>query len=326
MDEVMAVLSRLYGGEAWPPPFHALEGLRLLREGMEPSAAARAVGTIRKRVLELANSSDPITELLGISASVVTDENRIAAKRGLAQILLGRAAELAFEDIYRTDMGTQEFELVDLHEGRTDTDYRLLNGRGRPLYRINIKFTGSTFRRAPELVGLAPDDCFPLATYKIFNALNKQVQEHLPYIFLAVFVRTLNVETIGSYIPAEYVEFMALLRRSGKTGLPRRDVEDHAVARMVADRAEAFRATYLPIRGAAWYVLSARKANILLRRLLFDRVYALKIRGFAQQFRGAELDMHFSLANDLVPLKQFIDALRDEGQTMVASMLERGTI
>jgi hypothetical protein len=35
---------------------------------------------------------------------------------------------------------------------------------------------------------------------------------------------------------------------------------------------------------------------------LGSRVYALKIRGFAQQFRGAELDMHFSLKNDLVTM------------------------
>jgi hypothetical protein len=52
----------------------------------------------------------------------------------------------------------------------------------------------------------------------------------------------------------------------------------------------------------------------------------MKIRGFAQQFRGAELDMHFSLSSDLVPVQRFFDTLRNEGQTMVAVMLERGTI
>jgi hypothetical protein len=84
--------------------------------------------------------------------------------------------------------------------------------------------------------------------------------------------------------------------------------------------------TYDAVRSAAWYVLSARKADKLLRDLLFDRVYALKIRGFAQQFRGAELDMHFSLKADLVALKEFLEILRDQGQTVVASMLERGTV
>ena len=52
----------------------------------------------------------------------------------------------------------------------------------------------------------------------------------------------------------------------------------------------------------------------------------MKIRGFAQQFRGAELDMHFSVSADLVPVQRFFDMLRNEGQTMLAVMLERGTI
>lgn len=326
MNDPSEALCCLYGDEGWPRPFNALEGLHLVRAGMDPVASAQRVRTTRRKIAELLEATDPIARLLGVSANDVKDEHRIAAKRALAQLLLGRAAELAFEDIYRAEVGSQEFELVDLREGRTDTDYRLLNSRKRPVYRINIKFTGSTFRRAPELVGLTPEDCFPLATYKIFNALKKQDEEHLPYIFVGVFCRALNVDAIGHYIPSLYIDFMALLRHSAKAGLPRRAVEDRAVDRMVRDRSPAYDMAYRPIREATWYVLSTRKADIILRQLLFDRVYALKIRGFAQQFRGAELDMHFSLAKDLMPLPQFLAILRNDGQTMVAAMLERGTI
>jgi len=59
---------------------------------------------------------------------------------------------------------------------------------------------------------------------------------------------------------------------------------------------------------------------------LFERVFALRIRGFAQQFRSAELDMHFSLKDDLTPLEEFFGTLRQEGQTKVAGQLERGTM
>ena len=52
----------------------------------------------------------------------------------------------------------------------------------------------------------------------------------------------------------------------------------------------------------------------------------MKIRGFAQQFRGAELDMHFSLKKDLVTFKDFLHTLKHEGQTKMASLLERGTL
>jgi hypothetical protein len=128
MDEIEAVLRSLYGDEGWPPPFHILRGVQLAREGVEPGTAARRVRTTRQKLVEILNVEDPIRHLLGASTADIADENRAAAKRGLAQILLGRAAELAFEDIYRTEMDSREFALIDLREGRTDTDYRLLNG------------------------------------------------------------------------------------------------------------------------------------------------------------------------------------------------------
>jgi hypothetical protein len=72
------------------------------------------------------------------------------------------------------------------------------------------------------------------------------------------------------------------------------------------------------------FILSARKADKLIRDPLFDRVYALRIRGFAQQFRSAELDMQFSLSKDLVSLRQFLRVPREEGMTKVTTLMERG--
>jgi hypothetical protein len=82
---------------------------------------------------------------------------------------------------------------------------------------------------------------------------------------------------------------------------------------------------YSRIWAAEWYVLSARKADMLLRDRLFERVYALKLRSFTRKFRGAELDMHFSLGKDLIALKDFLRTLKEEGPTKIASLLERGT-
>jgi len=299
------LLHTLYGEDNWPAPFHALRALELVQEGTPIDDAVRRQRTTRRRIDALLSANNPFKDVVGVDWNDISSEAVAKSRRGLAQLLVGRAAELAFEDFYRQEMGTQEFELRDLREGRSDTDYRLLNGQKRPLYRINIKFIGSSFRRAPELVGLQPEDCFPLATYKIFNALKKQEQEHLPYIFLVVFVRTLNVDLIASHIPDKFAEFMAVLRTSPKTGLPRRDTEDRIITWTAQQRSPAFTLTYDRVRLAEWYVLSARKADKLLRDQLFDRVYGLRIRGFAQQFRSAELDMHFSLESDLVPLTFF---------------------
>jgi hypothetical protein len=55
-------------------------------------------------------------------------------------------------------------------------------------------------------------------------------------------------------------------------------------------------------------------------------VFALRVRGFARVFRGAALDMHFSLSEDLTSLRTFLRILKDEGQTKVAVMMTNGDL
>lgn len=80
------------------------------------------------------------------------------------------------------------------------------------------------------------------------------------------------------------------------------------------------------VQTARWRVLSARKADGLLREKLFDRVYAVRVRAFARNCRNAELDMHFSLTHDLTPLDAFLAALREHGLPWVTAALERGSM
>jgi hypothetical protein len=324
--DIVGFLKAAYPNEPWPKPFHVLQGLQRVAEGESVKDAAKAVGTSRHWLEKAAKSTHPEFDILGLQPSDLTDEDLKKASVILGQLLIGRAAEMAFEDIYRTEIGPDaEFKLVDLREGRGDTDYRVLNGRDRPVYRVNIKFFGSIFRRAQEMVGLESEDCFPLATYKIFGALQKQQEEHLPYIFAIVGVPNLTAVSIQGQLAQDDVEIVAMFSKSQRVS-GKRNIEDKIVERIVAKNSKSFREVYDRIRAADWYVLSARKADKLLRDLLYERVFAMKIRGFAQQFRGAELDMHFSLRKDLVTFKDFLHTLKEEGQTKMASLLERGTL
>jgi hypothetical protein len=324
--DIVGFFKVAYPDEPWPKPFHVLEGLQRVAAGESVKDAAKAVGTSSHWLEKAAKSAHPEFDILGLQPSDLIEEDLKKASVILGQLLIGRAAEMAFEDIYRTEIGPDaEFKLVDLREGRGDTDYRVLNGKDRPVYRVNIKFFGSMFRRAQEMVGLESEDCFPLATYKIFGALQKQQEEHLPYIFAIVGVPNLTAVSIQDQLPQDGVEIVALLSKSERVS-GKRNIEDKVVERIVAENSKAFREVYDRIRAADWYVLSSRKADKLLRDLLFERVFAMKIRGFAQQFRGAELDMHFSLKKDLVTFKDFLHTLKEEGQTKMASLLERGTL
>jgi hypothetical protein len=321
--QLLGFLQELYGTEELPKPLNLLLAARLLKR-RSPAEVARVLRTTTARVIEVGGSRRPGEKILGLSKRQVPVGQARKVRQTLGVLILGRAAEIAFEDIYRSAMGGSEFELVDLRQGRTDTDYRLLNGGKRPLFRLNIKFFGSNFRRGPELVGLGPEDCFPLATYKIHGALQKQDAEHQPYVFVIVGVPGLTGETIAPIIEDRYVEPLAWL--TSGTIPKKRDLEDRVVARIVEANLPAYQTAYERIRNATWYVLSARKAAHLLRDHLFARVYALRIRGFAQQFRSAELDMHFSLAEDTMVLTDFLALLQREGPAMATSKLERGDI
>lgn len=318
--ELLALLPRLFPSSAWPRPFHLLEAVQLVRGGATTKAAAAATHSRRGDVERVLAASNPLRVVLG--GVRVTPDLRKKASQILGQMLLGRCAELAFEDIYKTEMHTTELELRDLREDRSDTDYRLYNGQGRPIYRINIKFHGSRFRRAAEMVNLAAEDCFALATYKISSALQKHNEDKLPYFFAIVGVSNLSGETVGAKLSAEHLELVAMLHGSKAGG--KRLIEDRIVDVLVQDKDPVFVETFEQISKADWYVLSAKRANRLLYEKLFERVYALRVRSFAQKFRGAEVDMHFSLKEDLTPLRVYLSTLRESGSQMITTLLERG--
>lgn len=321
--EFLDLIQKLYSGEEWPKPLHRVRGARLVDEGMAVKEAASTVGTHARSLEEVVEADDRLESVLDFSLREVDQPNRERAIRTLGQLLVGRAAERAFEDIFQEEMETHELHLRDVREGRTDTDYRLYNGERRPVYRINIKFHGALFERAPEMVGLEPEDCFALATYKIHGALGKQEEEGLPYIFTIVGVRTLTGERVGSRIPSSFIDGTAYIYQSPKAQ-GKRDFEDRVVEHLVDRRVDAFEDAYEAIHDADWYILSARRADNLVRQKLYERVFALRIPRFTRQFRAAEVDMHFSLAEDLTPLQDFLDMLRREGQAKVVTMLERG--
>lgn len=195
-EELVQILNRLYPSSPWPKPFNLLHGRQLVLSSQEVGTVAREIGTTKSRLQAFCDSPDVLTALLG--AESPTEDNQKNARQILGNLIVGRCAEITFEEMYKAHMHTTELELRDLREGRSDTDYRLFNGKGRPVYRVNIKFHGSLFRRSREMVGLDPEDCFALATYKIDGALQKQKKDELPYIFVIVSVPNLTGVNRGS--------------------------------------------------------------------------------------------------------------------------------
>lgn len=147
----------------WPKPLHLIQGALLVSGGADVQAAARTVGTTATRLVGVVTGQDPVEAVLRVRNHDITLDAVNRLRRKVGELVLGRAAEIAFEDICNSEMDPREFSMTDVRHGRTNTDFRLLNGGARPLYRFNVKFFGSVFRRGAEMVKLAPSDCFPLA-------------------------------------------------------------------------------------------------------------------------------------------------------------------
>lgn len=330
-EDLRQVLKLVFVGNAPPSPLHLVEPLSLIRnESLSLVEAARLGRTTIRRLQDLADAQDPVVGLLGATLPSVSPEVEARIRGILGQLVIGNLAESVFEDIYRSTVGSTDLELRDDRTTRGDTDYLVYNGHGRQVFRINIKFHGSLFRRAKDLVGLEPEDCFALATYKIYSALRKQDTEHLPYIFVIVGVAGLTGPLVGNSIPDDLVHLSVIAHASRRvTG--KRLIEDQIVDRLTTDPStfgieDPLRKHLSRIREAEWFVLSARRADNLLRHLLFERAFALRVRSFARNYRGAELDMHFSLSKDLRPLDELFEVLRESGTPGLTARLERGTL
>ncbi len=327
LDSFVGLIRALYAGEQ-PKPLDALCALHDARSAGAGTAALRPA--LRKRVDALANCADPIGTAFGVDLAALSARQAQRARKGeitVGQLVLGAIAEDAFEAIWRSRLGASEFALDDNRASRNDTDYRVLNGGGRPLFRVNIKFHGSVFRQARELVGLDPQDCFPLATYKVWSAMQKERDEHLPYLFLVIST-PISAASVAERLPADIGDVVRLVHACDRmTG--KRSLEERVVAHLLWD-ASGFAPTVAGWREqlarTRWRVLSAQRAVRLLRDKLFERVFAVRIRNFAQAWRNAELDMHFSLSEDMTPLEDVLDVLAREGSQGVVGRCMTGII
>jgi hypothetical protein len=289
LNELESVLSRVYRDEIRPRPLHLLAALAKTRSGTPIAEAARDIRTTAANLELLVKAENPVAHLLGgMPENYERKSSKVRATIG--QLIIGHLAEHVFEDHYRKTVGSSDLILIDDRSGGGDTDYVVRNGKGRQVFRLNIKFHGSLFRKAKDLVGLDPEDCFALATYKIYGALLKQEREHLPYIFVVVGVPNLTDSVVGATIPSDVIEFATMARHASRME-GKRKIEDAIVTAMTS-RPEDFHLKSTldgfleQIRNATWRVLSARRADLLLREKLFDRAYALRVRSFAMNYRG----------------------------------------
>ena len=305
-ERLAQTLRDIFAGTAVPKVREVRQVLaveRILRG--EPAKVVASDFKLQRRGLEALVARVVAEGLPGIASDAhVTTEQDLAKRRlGIAQMLLGVLAERRFEAVIEEVTGGGVLQIEDHRPSRTDTDYRLLNGGGSPICRFNIKFHGSLFREARRFVGLESADCFALAAYKIHNALRRQEAEKLPYVFLVLSVPDLSAADVGRLVPDDVVWVLGVL--GGRMA-----VEEAMVSHLLrADHLSRFGPILAKMPAGHFRVISAAKASKLLHEKLFERVHALSLKGFTRKFRNAEVDMHFSLSQELTPVRTFLEVL-----------------
>jgi hypothetical protein len=127
---------------------------------------------------------------------------------------------------------------------------------------------------------------------------------------------------VADLVPPDYAWFVCIAARFGK-----RDTEEAIVEKLLGPE---YAARFEDIRGqisrSEFRVVSASRAERLMKDRLFERVFALRHRGFTRGFRNAEVDMHFSVSRELIPVREFLALVARESPQRLTVLLDRGEI
>jgi hypothetical protein len=322
-ERLLATLERLPVEPSHVPEYRDALAIKRILYGESPEVVSAEVGRPKRWLAKTAQAVQA-RGLAGLIPKLEERLDRLETRRqwiaqGIAQMLLGKLTERRFEllepEITRTGRIRMETRVAE----RTATDYLLIDERGDSLCRINIKFHGTLFRGAHVLVGLPPEDCFALATYKIQAANLQQDEDHYPYVFFVLSIPHLTAASVADSVPEDFVWVQGVVRRR---------IIEEAIAVEIAspEYGEALQAVLNRMQDGEFRVISVSRALNILHQFLFDRVYALRVPRFAQNYGRAEVDMHFSLKYDFTPAHTFLNYLHGDPHHVFTNRLERGDL
>src|SRR4029079_17456709 len=100
-NDLLKTIKEIFPTGTWPRPLHLLQALSLCESGTLLSEAAKAVSTSQATLKIETAASDTVSAVLGLDLNQIDDRHRRRATQILGQLLLGRCAEIAFEQIYK---------------------------------------------------------------------------------------------------------------------------------------------------------------------------------------------------------------------------------
>jgi hypothetical protein len=234
----------------------------------------------------------------------------------LLNLLLGRLGENYFERLIKTKLPGVELRshtaashLIEQEERKYGiTNYDVLL-QGKNLFHANIKVHATQFREAQRMVGLDPDNCFPLAVYKILSGSGEQRRTNIPFLFLVFICWDLR-KTIAQYTSALEEPLQQRVGKAFGKGKRDRAKQDALVNEIVSlwQGNDTWSMLLRELEKSEHRVISPEKALHLLIENIEERCPALVIPRF--RFAG-EINMHLAIREEMTDLEDFFKAITD---------------
>ncbi len=235
---------------------------------------------------------------------------------GFPNMLVGTIAERAFRDDHLPDL-EPEFEVVDYVEAGENRDYAVRrDGLELP---INVKTASTLFRKAKTVVGLDPEDCVPISAYKAIGA-SERVPD-LVYVDLVDFTLREKVDAFMANLEGDFGIGYHLFSWYGGKGTKK--AQDRFATALFNEHGDALKA--LAPDATNFRVISAQRVLAILRENP-RRVPGLGVRAAGTGGFNAEVNVHVSVENEMVPWEDIADTLRANGiQPALDSIRTTGT-
>lgn len=243
-----------------------------------------------------------------------------------------RLAEDLFDALAWSVLRSIGMRIEDRRAECSETDFGVVDTASKKdACLINVKVHSSQFEGAERFVGLTPTDTFALALYKILMGFKYQKEKEIPFFFV-VSVRWRIVEEVMRLIRREDQKLVHLIFQTRARGKKR--AEDALVDNIVAGFREKneWNTLLQDLKNAGTHVvLSAQRAMNLFIEKFETRCPALTLGQFAAKFRGrrglpAEINMHFSISQEMTPIAVFLDLLQRERGRDLWVRAQRGEV
>jgi len=333
VDEIRRLwrlLSAIYEEPSLWRPLERLRAVLLIDEGTElrqvASELGRSPATVRGWMEGF--ESGGLRGLLGEPTGRDEVERHLQI---FSNLLVAQLGEEIFEPLVVAPVRELGYEVVDRRAEHLEQDFDMQDRDGATAISVNVKVHSSQFRNAPDVVRLEADDCFALALYKILSGFKQTREIGVPFLFL-VSIRWGIVEEVMSRVPEDLSELVELVFRARAQG--KRRAEDrlvqHAVERLREAGTWQELIDMLTAEGDH-RVLSAKKALDLFMDSFDPRCPALSVPAFGRGFAGtrgvpAEINMHFSIREEMEPLDRVLANLAREGIDWFRRLVDVGMI